>query len=386
MTKMKFWLVLGLAGLLAGCPSETDSKADGATSDSDGADKGPKKEDKKVDITVDDETKTLAEELAKKLKDGKFPHAEQRKKENAKAFVYLASLVDDKAVTAAALYAMKESHASKDVDDDYNKIVLARLASPTDAIVGGALRASVRATRDDGKNDKVIQAVIDVIAKHPNPVARYEAMNECVGNIDKHYENANLVTALLANADSKEDLVAVAATRGFSSFVKPSRDKVLAKLQALVKHDNPAVRGQAVKRLTGLTQHKPEEKKVTVELILPLLDDKSPFVKSVTAYSLGELNVTKALDKIFALMSDNTNNVHSIKYKTLAGEGRIDVNDGSNYSRVDDAMIWTIRAYAYHTDDKFKPGERQRGMTVDQWVEREVKAAKAWYDKNKDKL
>lgn len=349
----------------------------------------PAARDETLEVAVDDATKAQAAGLAPLVeKEFKFPW-DKRKPDNAKAFLYLAARGGSDDVVAAALYAMAETFGSGKelLSDDYKKVVRARLRSRSDVVVGGALAASKDLVDDEGKDASCAEAINEIVAKHSNPSARYEATSLLLYVYDS-VKDPKTVNALLLAMDAPENYVRSAAinilqARQFQ--IGARRAEVLAAGKRLIGDPDPGVRGRALELVARMAKQDNAVADVASALV-GRLDDESPFVRSVAARMLSWVDYRPAIDKIVTLMSDTAPNTYAIDVTTLAGVKTKQIHDGSNYSRVDDAMIWSIRDYSNWVGVKFTPGQRESGLSVEDWVAREKGAARKWVDDNRASL
>lgn len=385
----RFLGIVAAALLLTGAcdkKAETTAKSDGSAKTADGAKSGeaakppPKQDDAKVEVAADEATKKLAGELAAKVKDGQFPHADRSNKENQKAFVYLAAQSDDVNVMAAGLDAMGYSFDARTVDDDYKKVVRARLTSTQGPVLDRAIYAAKHATGGKEGDAETIDLLHKIMSSHHSPVARYEATQSFVYITDAA-KNNKLIDTLYDLMSHDNNAVVSGALFALASrpFFSHKKAEVLNKAIELFKHKDPGVRGRAI----YLAKRIPDDKKKVGAAIAPMLDDAHPFVKSRAADALADLKHYESIDKIVALLDDKTKNTYAIDYTRLSGkQGRV-IHDGSNYSRVDDAMIWAIRDFTpYGKEGRFEPSKRDK-ESVDEWVANNGKAAKGWVATNK---
>ena len=334
------------------------------------------------------EEKTAAAELAKTLADKAKSAAERRKKEHARSFLILAAQHKDAQVVSEALRGLYWTYGSgkAPIGEDFINVVAARLGAADHKVLAPALRAAKRALRAKKGAEPVLKALAKVIASDDG-AAQYAAL----GLLDREsMKKAYIAEALLKALDSKEPHVVAKtlSTLGSSgSEDMPKAKDIVKKVEGLLKHSDPAVRGEAGAALAAFVPFgNKKEAAVMGEKILPLLKDKNAFTKSRAASALARIKYKKAIHEIVKHLDDKRGNTYDIKgFKTVWGRTGRAHFDGSAWSRVDDAMINALSSMTFF-DKKNKFKYKINSKTMDKDIEKAVKKAKKWYKKNKGSI
>jgi HEAT repeat protein len=172
-----------------------------------------------------------------------------------------------------------------------------------------------------------------------------------------HPDPAVVITALDKLGVEAESL---AARPGFSERVT-----------GLFAHPNEQVRGRAIELSRRMAA--PSERAALAGLLRGRLQDPSPYVRSKAAEALGELGDKTAIPALMKLLDDHASSAVKTEYVDLMGD-RVPLEDqGSTWSRVDDAAL-----YALHLLDVFDYGQIDPDR-VDQDLAREARRARlAW--------
>lgn len=321
---------------------------------------------------------------------GRFPGAVV-KKENARIFLHLAATSTDPRVQAAALLAMPEvfTHAERFTQNrelmgpEYAQIVLMHIRSTTPRVQGAAIRASKTTILGDTPNPEVLAALTDLASNHPSPEGRYEAM-EVLWNASTFRTTAALHAPYVAALDAQQPwLVSIALFRIHHGFASSYADKpaLFAKISALTRHADPGVRGRAADVLADLGADASLRPQV-VPLLMGLLDDPHPFVKSEAMGALASMNHKPAIHRIVTFLDDMTSNTYDIQgFNDLLGQaGRVH-HDGSAWSRVSDAGLSAIRSFAGRTQTPFRYDVDFHDVEGE--LRRVSREARTWYNAHK---
>lgn len=411
MNTRSLWALLAVLGLaLAGCPSSNDAKP--APGPAPEAAKGtppaeaPAKPDAKPEVkaatgdgTIVIQTKLTPEEvaaateLAAKAKRGKFPWAEQAKKENANLFLYLAATSDNNEIVAASLHGMsrswtywKKNEKKAHVNEDYQAVVRARLASKDDIVLGRAIEAAPNAIAVDNPDLETIKILSQMAKDHTNPAARVAAA-DAIARAKDFQKNTDIVAALLDCLDDKEAYVVSTALfrMQFSAYSIVMKDELYARSKELLKHADQGVRGRAAVFAANLAQSN-EQKQELGALVFPMLKDEAPFVRSYAATALSTLKRQDAIHTFMDMLDDVEKNSYNIKYSKLTGEPGTVHHDGSAWSRVDDAILYSLKSMTWSMGDKKFQYGKINFKTVDKDLAAAKKEARAWYKKYKKDL
>jgi hypothetical protein len=382
-------VALGVSVAVAGCrssepqPSGQAASAQAASS----ADAAPAS---RIQLELDAAQKQAARQLAGKLRGGRFPGDVIRDPANAKLFLYLAATSEEPELIVAALQAMKMAYtlragprALAHADDDYAAVVAAYLRSDNTKIQAQAIEAAAHSVRGPKPSRPVIDELVVIGTSHAHPGARAQAV-ALVQLVKDFAKDPKIAAALLQALDDKEAYVVSRALEGLRTWAAnlPTQDRFLAKARQLIAHDNSAVRGRAAElagRLGADTQG-------LVEQLVPLLDEKDPFVRSSAALALGHLGHLPSAHRIVKLLSDKEDNTYVFCcYTSLAGRKTRVAHRGSTWPQVRDAAINALARLSTRTEERFMPAQVDRD-DVDGSLAKNAKTAKAWYLKVKAKL
>ncbi|MBN1773757.1 MAG: HEAT repeat domain-containing protein [Deltaproteobacteria bacterium] len=336
------------------------------------------------------EEQQAAQELAAKLADLAQREAELGKPEQARLFLVLAASgkTEPPTIGAALLglaYSWKED-AEAAFLEDYRAVVAARLGATEPEVLGPALKAAKKAVAStDPIDPALVQALLALVARPDDPAAPYEAL-DVLGSGKKVLEAAGTKDAFLAAFGSTHPHVAATALTTFAwlaSGTIPDAEAYRAKIEELLKHADPAVRGEACGALAEFVPFGDAEAAVPIaKLLLPLLDDENPFVRSRAASSLADIKYKPAIHAFVKHLDDPAPNTYDTpSWKTLEGNDGWDHHDGSAWSRVDDAMLRAIQSITFFDDVKFEYQVNVGSVEAD--LAAAVEAAKAWYEAHK---
>ena len=333
-----------------------------------------------------------AQALATQVKDGVFPYAEQNKKENAKIFLFLASTSDNEQVVIAALDGMAKTwtgaagNAQKEpINEDYRAALLKLLESDSNRVLANALEAAKPALLGQTEVSALQEKLIGLADNHKEAGARLEALNALSGFKD-FQQNEKIASVFLKNLDAPEaHLKSLALFRiQFNNYKLAHHDEFYAKAKSLMKDSNPGVRGRAAEVCSVLVPE--SEKQALGASITEMLGDKEAYVRSASADALGRLGYKPAVPKLMLLLEDKSRNTYEIEYTRLNGLAGSEHHDGSAWSRVDDSILWSLSQLTFEMGEQKFPYGKINWKNVDGDVAREVKLAKAWYEKNKNSL
>lgn len=334
----------------------------------------------------------LADELKAQIKDAQLPYKERSKKENARAFLYLAQSHDGE-VAAAALQGMNLSWTYSERNDkkelvtpEYQAVVKKHLNAEDPAVLGRAIEAAPNAIAGANPDKDIIARLAELALDHPQGAARYEAV-DALSRAKDFQKNGTVTVALLKALDDKEPYVISTALfrLQFAAYSLKDKQQFFTKARALLKHQDPGVRGRAA-LFTANAAPDTDKEALGAELH-ELLSDKDPFVRSAAASALARLKRLASIHKMVELLDDTTKNTYDIRdFKKLTGENGWVHHDGSAWSRVDDAILYALKTITWDMkDDKFEY-RKVNYKTKDDDIAAAVKDAKAWYKKNKGKL
>lgn len=272
---------------------------------------------------------------------------------NARAWLHLAATHDDPKVVAAALMGMERtwSRTAKGkskrakVDEDYRKVVLARLKDADGAVRAGALRAT-RLLLGEKPDAEVLARIIEMIAKD-SPAGREAAMAAAFNIQDFQLAQKRagdvkdrVVAAIAPALEASEPWLVAAALHHLARTAfpeMPQRDGLMAKARALLAHADPGVRGQAM-LLAARIAKKAEHEELGSELAKGLTDPH-PHVRATAAEATGTVQYQPAVPAMVKLLDDGEKNAYVLTgYTALDGEkGKLPLGVVGN--RVDESAL-----------------------------------------------
>lgn len=328
--------------------------------------------------------------LLAQLEGDKFPYKETKKKENGPGYLAIASTSTDDDTIVAALKAVRETYIGKEsvksknfAGDDYKAMILKHLASENPKVKHWAIHASGPALGDN-PDPKVVEQITIFMTEGTVEGQRHDAI-DVINRMKDYTKNPQVAEALFkALGDKHPAVVSEALFRlNSKSYGLQDKAKFLDKAVELASDKDPGVRGRAIEFAGSLARG--SEEKVT-PLFVKALKDPHPYVRSEAASALGRIKSLKSIPEMMPLVDDSEKNTYDIKFKNLLGNNDRVHHDGSAWSRVDDAVLYTIGSMTYSLKDKqFKYGKIV-GKTKDQDIAREVGRVKEWFAANKGSL
>jgi hypothetical protein len=332
------------------------------------------------------EEKKNAAELAKKLTDRSTRSKELRNKENSRLFLILAATSKDPKIVHHALMGMHRTfgRGKAEIDADYLAVTAARLKAKKHEVLAPALRAARKAVRYKKTSDALFENLTAIVSAKDDPAVRFAALKAVSKPALK---KPAMAKAVLGALDADEPYVVVQALLALKhgpGEKTPQAEAFKKKITALLKHKDPGVRGEACAALAAFVPFRDEAKAAEIgKKIMPLLEDKHPFVKSRAGTSLARIKYKPAVHAIVKQLDDKRKNTYDIrKFKTVWGRSGYLHLDGSAWSRVDDAMLYSLRSMTFF-DKKIKFTYKVNSKTVEKDIAKAVADAKKWYKKNK---
>ena len=345
-----------------------------------------------ISYTLDEAQRATADELLSRMKNDRFKYADL-KQENAKIFLALAAESPGDTLRApAALHAIsstwthyKKTKDKEIVNEDYRMVVRAYLEHPDGPTLAQAIEAAQYCLMDDPPDPETIEKMITVYERS-KANGKYAILNKFWQL--KGWSKNEKVSKLYVDAlDNPEPWVVSQALFRWSSgiFTATDREQLLKKFETLLKHSDPGVRGRAAIAM-GKGARSNEEKAWASPLLMTLLDDKHPFTRSAAASALGSVKYHKALPKLVTLLDDKEKNTYDIGgWEQLDGTSGSVHHDGSPWSRVDDAVLWSMKFMSWNLKPKFEH-TKIGYKTKDKDLDKATQEAKDWYNKIKGQI
>lgn len=339
---------------------------------------------------ADEATVKLAEQLGQKIADGKLEYKEKNEKSNGPGFLYLASTSEDPKVLAEALDGMSKTYSSytrsdkrNPVDEAYVATVSKHLASEDKAVRYWALQAAGQALIENPDSGPI--ASLNKIASDDKELgARYEALESLAKNRD--WDKSDETVQVFLKALEDEPAVISIALFRLEGKVRSisSKEEFASRTRALLKHQDPGVRGRATKISTQVVADDGQAELASE--LEGMLKDENAFVRSEAAEALAHLRHLSSTEKIVALLDDHEKNTYDIKFDNLLGRKDTVHHDGSAWSRVDDSALHALETMSVRLGDKKFTYAKIDYKKVDEDIAREVKRAKDWFKANQAEL
>ncbi len=331
--------------------------------------------------------------LQGKMRRGLFPWSERNKRDNARLFLHAAARGASPQIVAAGLQAMAQSWTSnpKDdkrelVDEDFVKVIQARLMDKDKVVLARAMEAAPAAISGNKPDEAIIGRLAQLLADDPDPAARYAAL-VAVARARNFQKRPEVTAALLKSLDDQAPYVVSTAMlyTQFAAYSLDQREAFLAKATALLEHKDPGVRGRAVLFAANLA--KPPEREALSARIKTMLGDEHAYVRSTAASALASLGRTESIHDLMKLLEDDARNTYTIKdFKKLSGEPGTVPHSGSSWYRVSDAALTALKVVTLSLKDKRFEYRQVRYKTADADIAEAIKDAKRWYKTHKAAL
>jgi hypothetical protein len=342
-----------------------------------------------VSIRLSAQEVKLLTKLESKLRQGRIPGRFTReKRKHAKLFVYAAARNEDPKLVATALDGMRKVYRAggaqrgPQADDNYGLVVATHLESTNPMIQTAAIRAAGRVLARSKPYRPVLDELASIVESHPEPGARIAALDTLrrAGKFGKQKAIASAVQRALEHKDPAVVASALLLARLLRGLKPPLRTEMLKRAETLLKHKDPAVRGRATRLTARLRKGDPK----AYDLLAPLLEDKRPLVRGLTALALADLGDPWAIHRLVELLDDDESDQHKLPYRSLDGQPAT-VNAGRKSVTVSDRTVRAVVRLSHLTDSPLKLDTREAAKPG-RGHEKKAARIKAWYAKHKDEL
>ena len=322
------------------------------------------------------------EALKARMTRGDFDWADRSDRKNAHLFVALAASGEGPELLAAALQAMDtgwthaEGGAREPVNEDYRRVVRARLRHDDRRVVGMAMHAAGHALMTPAGDRPIEAALVEIFSRSDDPAARYGALQA----LSQGGHQSEAFQGVLRLALSDDSPFVVSAALRFLGFVAYAMEAVGIDLTGLFGHEDPGVRGRAM-TLAPVLMGRSDARAA----LFRGLSDAHPYVRSASAAALGALGEKSAIHRLMALTGDEMEDTYTLRgLVSLTGSALTLVHKGS--SRVDRSAIKAIEVLSRDMGlDAFKVrGEGAVDKSED--VSRASLEVRRWYARVKDGL
>lgn len=316
-----------------------------------------------------------------------FSQTELERMENGPAFLEIIRTTDDPKKKVSAFVSLRETYGSVLADatrnfggsPSYVEVVLEHLDSPDPLLQTAALRAAPHSMGDDPVPE--VQSELARLLTESNDARVRFLAEEALDQTETR--PTELVTAARLQAlDDPKPIVVAKVLHDLN--VNDVRDQAALqnKLFLLLNHESPAVRGEAIKRLSNLPRNHVKAKFVST-VIRPFLKDPHPYPRGRAVIALGDLLKDSAIPDILELATDRKESRYKLEFKDPGGEADSLEDWTYSWGRVDEAVIRKIAAITYDKPYSFNLGPIFYETRV-QDIEREAELVKAWYEKNRE--
>jgi tRNA A-37 threonylcarbamoyl transferase component Bud32 len=345
-----------------------------------------------ISYTLDEEQRTTADELLSRMKNSRFKYSDL-KQVNAKIFLALAAESPGDTLRApATLHAIsstwthyKKTKDKESVNEDYRMVVRAYLGHPDGATLAQAIKAARYCILDDPPDPETIEKMV-AVHENSGAAGKYAILKQ-LQFYSGWSKNEKVAKLYIDALDNPEPWVVSQALHAWKIgiFNAPDKEQLLKKFEVLLKYSDPGVRGRAAIAI-GNGAYSTEEKEWAGPLLMNLLDDKHPFTRSAAASALGRVKYHKALPKLVTLLDDKEKNTYDIGgWEQLDGTSGSVHHDGSPRSRVDDAVLWSMKFMSRNLKPEFEHTKIDY-KTKDKDLDRATQEAKDWYKKIKGQI
>ena len=316
-----------------------------------------------------------------------FSRTELERMENGPAFLEIIRTTDDPKKKVSAFVSLRETYGSVLADATRNfggspsfvEVVLEHLDHKNPALQTAALRAAPHSMGDDPVPE--VQSELARLLTESNDARVRFLAEEALDQTETR--PTELVTAARLQAlDDPKDYVVAKVLHDLN--VNDVRDQAALqhKLFELLNHASPAVRGEAIKRLSDMPRNHVKAEFVST-VIRPFLKDSHPYPRGRAVIALGDLLKENAIPDIVELATDKKDSRYQLEFKDPTGEADSVEDWTYSWGRVDEAVVRKIAAITYDKPYAFNPGPIFYETRVED-IEREAERVKPWYEKNRE--
>ena len=398
------WTVAGLAlALLIGCqpsepaatatpspigvPSATPSPSVGQPTPAATAESTPKPTN--VDPTPTPSIESRVNYLMTTWDGQSFSRTELEIMENGPVFLEIIRTTDDPKKKVSAFASLRETYGSVLADatrtfggsPSYVEVVLEHLDDKSPALQTAALRAAPHSMGDDPVPQ--VQSELARLLTESNDARVRFLAEEALDQTEAGPPEFVTAARLQALGDPKDYVVAKLL---HDLNVDDVRDQAALqnKLFELLNHKSPAVRGEAIKRLSDMPRNHVKAEFVAT-VIRPFLKDPHPYPRGRAVIALGDLLKENAIPDIVELAADKKESRYELEFKDPTGEADSVEDWTYSWGRVDEAVVRKIAAITYDKPYAFNPGPIFYETRVED-IEREGERLKPWYEKHREVL
>ncbi|MCA9776649.1 MAG: HEAT repeat domain-containing protein [Candidatus Eremiobacteraeota bacterium] len=318
-----------------------------------------------------------------------FSRTELERMENGPVFLEIIRTSDDPKKKISAFVSLRETYGSVLADatrnfggsPSYVEVVLEHLDDPNPALQTAALRAASHCMGDDPVPE--VQSALARLLTESND-ARIRFLAERALDQTETRPTEMVTSARLQALDDPKAFVAAKVLHDLN--VNDVRDQAALqnKLFELLNHENPAVRGEAIKRLSDIPRNRVKAEFVA-KVIRPFLQDPHPYPRGRAVIALGNLLKEKAIPDIVKLAGDRKESRYKLEFQDPDGEADFTEDWTFSWGRVDEAVVRKIAAITFDKPHSFNLGPIFYETRAED-IEREAGLVQTWYEKNREAL
>lgn len=284
----------------------------------------------------------------------KFRDTDARAKDNAKLFTYMAATSEDPLVLEAALTAIQASYSSRSEkketpDRDLDRVLVRYMQSPSAPLAELAFQAARIPLMTEEPQPELISALATIVESDGPLSRRYralETLNLLRPSLRNETARATFEKTLTQAEPLLVSLSLYALTESGPSFEKaePNELKSLGqRALALLKHEDPGVRGRALALLTSIPTLTDLE--TLIGVALAALRDKSGYVRGQATDTLAQRAGPSAISEILPLTRDLSRARYDISgWTDLSGEPGVFPHDIPGRKTVAETALFAIRS------------------------------------------
>lgn len=315
----------------------------------------PEKEPYAEFITFSPEAEKMAEQL-KASAEGKSSLSDERKKENAEAFLWLVHNGEGE-IRVLALKELDDLYSSDaELDDDevaltdtYRYVVISALKTKDTTIQGYAIEATEACLEEEPPHKETLSGLAELAASSQEEGVLY-MVAEILDETDAKFDNLELVQAYLQVLGSSSDLAKMQAMQYIVTKDRGASNELFEKLMELAGGEGP-VAAQALRAAPRVAVDE-EQRKSVIAAAERMLTSEDAFQRASALSALGKSAQKESAATIAKLLDDGaTYDRVKFNYTTPTGSlGTFGVRV-TDSGRVDDAAAVALSYLSRDLED-----------------------------------